>query len=354
MFRSRCPSGERNGSAEVGHETLIRNTDHSQKIYPSSMAHLELISAGEPVCVWTDVSRTFTIRLYPKVLERLGTEARLAAGTAPRRGLEMGGLLLGHVESQDDTTIFWIEGCQPESDVTRLHGARAKKEAKGIGIYRSQRRSQRLALQAPDVELLERCFNTSDALFLLLDPVPGTAAFFIRADGNLKCVHKCALAPPLSPAAVPRQTRTSRKGTGLAALITTLVLVATVIGISYFRRPSAQPDQRAPQHLQLNVERAGPGLRLLWDRNSSALRGASNAVVHIRDGDRQSDRDITPSEFQAGSITYVPRSSEVTFRLEVYSVKPITGSVLAINLLSPSAITSSPSGQSKWRQPPKQ
>ncbi len=318
------------------------------------MAHLELISAGEPVCVWTEPSRNFTIRLHPGVLERLGTESGLAVETALRHGLEMGGILLGHVESQGDTTTFWIEGYQPEPDVARLHGARAKKGAKGIGIYRSQTRSQRLALQAPDLELLERCFDTSDALFLLLDPVPGTAAFFIRTDGNVNCVHKFALAPPQSPVDVPRPTRTSPKGPSLAALITTLVLVSTVIGISYFLHPSA-PPQRAFQRLQLNVERAGPGLRLLWDRNSSAMRGASHAVVHIRDGDRQNDRDLTPAELNAGNISYEPRSSEVAFRLDVYSVKPnVTGSVVAVNLLSPSTMTSARSGESKWRQAPKQ
>jgi hypothetical protein len=266
----------------------------------------------------------------------------------------MGGILLGHVESRDDTTTFWIEGYQPESDVSRLRGSPAKKAAKGIGIYRSQTGSQRAAVQAPDVELLARCLDSSDALFLLLNPVPGTAAFFIRADGNLKCVHRFALAPPLSQAAAPPGIRTLRKGMGLAAWITTVALLATAIVISYFLRSSARP-QGAPQRLRLNVERAGPRLRLLWDRNSSDMRGASHAVVHIRDGDRQSDRDLTPAELNAGNISYEPRSSEVAFRLDVYSVKPnVTGSVLAVNLLSPSVMTSAPSGQSKWRQAPKQ
>jgi hypothetical protein len=345
-----------------------RNTDHSEAIYLSRMAHLDLTSTGKPVCVWTEGSRKFTIRLHPDVLGRLGTESRLAVRTARRRGHEIGGILLGHVESLDDTTTFWVEGSQPveseypsgpsrvlsESDPARLHGALAKKGANGIGIYRSQTRSQRLTMQAPDAGLLARYFDRRDALFLLLDPVPGIAGFFVRVDGNFKCVHEFALASPLSPVALHRQSRTSPSGPGLGAVVTTLVLAAAVSGISYFRRPSAPPDLQAPKHLQLNIERTGPGLRLLWDRNSSVLRGATRAVVHIQDGDYQSARDLAPPELSAGTFTYEPRNSEVTFRLDLYSVKPsATASVIAINLSPPSAIHHVPMSTSNLALAPK-
>ena len=54
-------------------------------------------------------------------------------------------------------------------------------------------------IQEPDVELFQQCFDTNDALFLMLGPVPGTAAFFVRADGKLKCVYEFALSGVISP-----------------------------------------------------------------------------------------------------------------------------------------------------------
>ena len=77
------------------------------------------------------------------------------------------------------------------------------------------------------------------------------------------------------------------------------------------------------------------------------MRTATRAVVHIDDGDHKTYRDLAPSEFTAGSFTYEPRSSEVTFRLDVYSAKPnASGSILAINLFPQSTIAQVP-----YRQP---
>ena len=92
------------------------------------------------------------------------------------------------------------------------------------------------------------------------------------------------------------------------------------------------------------MERAGPALRLLWDGNSSAVRGATRAVLHIQDGEQQSDRELTPSEFMAGQFTYQPQHPAVTFRLNVYAGEPnAIGLVQVMFPLSP--ITEAPSIQ---------
>jgi hypothetical protein len=364
------------------------------------MAHLGLSSVGEPVCIRTKPSRKFAIHVHPDILWRLGRDSRLAFKIAPCRGPEIGGILLGHAESQDDAMHFWIEGFErveseqrsgpsavsTEADIARLQETLTKNGTKSIGIYRSQTHSERSALLEPNVDLFERCFEARDALFLLLSPVPGIAAFFTREDGSLKCVHEVALAPSRSSVTMLRQGLTSpqvrshslphrelhntvssavtrsespekeaqgtaahpkfgpnvkKRWLGLAAVIATLVL--SVSGLAYFFHRSLPPEKRAPQSLRLNVERAGPSLRLVWDRNSSIMRTATRAVVHIDDGDHRSYRDLAPSEFSEGSLTYEPRSSEVTFRLDVYSAKPnASGSILAINLSPQSTLAQAP------------
>jgi hypothetical protein len=455
------------------------------------MAHAELASPGGPICTWTEASRKFAIHLSPEVIARLGTESWIAFKRVPRRGLEIGGILLGRTDSRDDTTTFWIEGSVPvesehksgpsyvlsESDFGRLQEALTRNKA-AIGLYRSQTRSEQLISQEPDVQLFGRCFDR-DALFLMLGPVPGVAAFFIWADGNLKCVHQFPLAsslssslalrrrdaspqvdlpaqpateiqvaPPLSVAddgldhqpspqnqdppeetsspdvsgqrldphrplktALKMKFRAEREAPGTAAVpipssalsgsgdikwniaarrwlvrlsdasrthsagVTkkawvlaaafALVLAATGGVLSYFSPHAAAPLAaalltpapvgRAPEFIRLNVERTGSSLRIFWDRNSSALRGATRAVLHIQDGDSQSDRDLAPSEFDAGSVTYEPKSSEFTFRLDAYSAGPnATGLVQVLNLSPQPAPAPDRSAAPKLPPAPKQ
>ena len=462
------------------------------------MAHAELASPGEPICTWTEASRKFAIYIRPEVIARLGTESWIGFKRVPRRGLEIGGILLGRADSQGDTTTYWIEGSVPvesehqsgpsyvlsESDFAHLQEALTRNGAASIGLYRSQTRSEQLVPQEPDVRLFgrcvdDRCFDNKDALFLMLGPVPGTAALFIRADGNLKCVHQFPLASSLSsslalrkrdaapqaelsvhPAAeiaaaiqdappssvadrgldhhpppqnqdspeemdnsnvsvqrpdphrvlktalkmrfsagmeppaqvAPRtsldaqgkdesgwriavrqslikfsdacRSRSSgvTRGGWILGAAFSLVLAATVGVLSHSSAhavtpqavapPAAPPPAvvRAPEYLSLRVERAGSSLRILWDRNSSALRDASRVVLHIEDGDSRSDRDLARSELDAGSIIYEPKSSELIFRLDVYSAGPnATGLVQVMNLSARPALAPNLSGAPKFK-----
>ena len=378
---------------------------------------MELSSARQPICSWNQASRTFAIHIPPEVVGSLATESLIAFKRVPRRGLEIGGILLGRMEVGEHTTTFWIEGFQPiesehrlgpsyvlsDSDFPRLQAALANNGTASIGIYRSQTRSEQLAVQQQDVDLFARCFDAGDALFLMLAPMPGKAAFFYRTDGELRCVHEFALVSSLS-SMTPRPARTSsqvnmlrqpspgtrsapsdfehmdfprtdqppppaalvktrnnllqeaatsrnslayrvwRTATGqapgnilnqwfgrrttaeksawaFAAAITLLVLTLSALSYS-LRRPNAAVRPVPPQYLQLSVDRLGTSLRLHWDRNASAILGGAHAILHIEDGGRESDRNLSPSEFKAGSITYEPKSSEVTFRLDLYSGEP--------------------------------
>jgi hypothetical protein len=71
----------------------------------------------------------------------------------------------------------------------------------------------------------------------------------------------------------------------------------------------------------------------VWDRTDSSLHGAIRTVLHIQDGNQQSDRNLAIDELSAGSILYQPKSADVAFRLDVYSVEPnASGSVQIVAL----------------------
>ncbi|HSR05850.1 MAG TPA: energy transducer TonB, partial [Bryobacteraceae bacterium] len=59
-------------------------------------------------------------------------------------------------------------------------------------------RSQQLVLEEADSKLFEKCFAGGDALFLLACPVAAKAAFFVREDGEMKCVYEFGLGSPFA------------------------------------------------------------------------------------------------------------------------------------------------------------
>jgi hypothetical protein len=391
------------------------------------MPNVEFLSATQPFCVWAQASRNFAIQIPPEVIGSLGTESLVALKRIPGRGLETGGILLGRTELRDDTTTFWIEGFAPiesehrfgpsyllsESDLAHFQRELTRNGTSSLGIYRSQTRSEKLAIQDADAGLFEKCFEISDNLFLMVAPLSRLGAFYFPEDGKLKCVHQFTLVSSLSSGATQGRTSSPQvnlqpppsaethiahaniarpsadqadalivasqssdltkppavvstingdagnmlsheaiegrspviklwrdcSGRGSGIKLMSLVMAAVTLAVltayllSYSVRHSAVPDHRALNYLYLTVERAGPALRLLWDGHSSAMRGATRAVLHVQDGDQQTDRELAPSEFLAGQFTYQPQHSAVTFRLNVYAAEP--DSIGLVQVMSP-------------------
>jgi TonB family protein len=372
------------------------------------------LSSDQTLCQWTEGPRKFAIHLAPGVIGPLGAESKMAFKRVPRRGLEIGGILLGRKETEGEITTFSIEGFQPiesehrtgpsyllsESDYVLLQAALAKNSAACIGLYRSHTRSDRPRLQEADTELFERCFEAGDALYLVLGPVAGVADLFVRTNSDLRCVHEFALAStresilalgqvvrpnPENPDSPAREgVETSRPGRSrrrdlplsgsgvgdfgtrldqpqpsllrgpkakavlhssirqgkwrLTAAVVFLALAATAAALSYFHSLSAvrSAGLREPEYLHLTVEQAGTALRIVWDRNSPAIRSATRGVLHIDDGTYHGDQSLAPSQLNSGRFLYEPKSTEERFRLDLYSVEPnATGTVAIITMSRP-------------------
>jgi hypothetical protein len=100
-----------------------------------------------------------------------------------------------------------------------------------------------------------------------------------------------------------------------------LLMIAAAVRITIGSRapaPAATPPGRthtAP--VALYVEHEGTALRLHWNPDADAVRGASKGALLIGDGPRQSRLDLDPAELRSGVASYWPESQGVDFKLEL-------------------------------------
>jgi hypothetical protein len=377
---------------------------------------------GQPLCVWTTDSGKFAAYVRPELLRRLAAEAWIGFKRVPRRGLEIGGLLLGRMDQRGGLTNFWIDGFEllesehrsgpsyilSESDFARLDAMIARHGSSCLGMFRSHTRTEPPVVLSADADLIEQHFGKSETLFLILVPIKGSAALFARSEGSLNCVYEFALAstatprtettqvedaqtaveaqalpesvPPLAlpgcvgiageppdapPALTEEQPPYSRKLFGydmknamwvIAGMVIPLALVlATSMFSPSVSRSAARKNNPLPRYLQLTVDQAGKSLTLHWDPNSPAIQNAERAILHVEDGEFQTDRHLAQRDLQNGVFTYQPKSSGVLFQIEIYSQQPSAfGVVQATNLArAPAAapIQSARADATTWRPP---
>ena len=354
------------------------------------MPDVSLSASAQALCLWTDDSKRFFLYADPDVINRIGVDVWTAFKKVPRRGLEIGGILLGHSATDGDIVNLRINDYQlvdsehrfgpsyllSDTDFSQLLGEVEKHGAATLGIFRSQTRSEGLEIERSDVETLEQCFASGNPLFLVLAPAARKAAFFARVEGQLKPVHEFPLsrltsailsagpstvrvpevarpaepvqppatelaslsralqnepAPPAPDAPVPeRPARRSglwREWLFAAAAIALLLAGAALGGLIRIRRPSSAPAA-APAFVRLKVQPAGSSLQLTWDPNAAELKGATHAALHIQDGSRQIDRELAPADLKIGTLSYDPKGADVIFRLDVYTAAPSASGVV--------------------------
>jgi hypothetical protein len=154
--------------------------------------------------VWSIPDKSVVVHLDIEVLERLGNEVMRGFGAVPKRGAEVGGLLLGSIE-QGQQTIVKIEDFEPVdcgykrgpsyllveedgqafADACRRWEKDPGKAAYAVGFYRSNTRDG-LKFAPEDVELMNHYFPEASDVALLIRPNAtraSMAGFFIREDG---------------------------------------------------------------------------------------------------------------------------------------------------------------------------
>jgi hypothetical protein len=154
--------------------------------------------------LWEAAGRGFEVHVNLDAIDALLAEIMRGFGAVPKRGAEVGGLLLGSIE-RGAVTIVRIDDFEPvECGYTRGPSyllspeereafdeacvrwrPDAAKDRYAVGFYRSHTRDG-LSLEPEDVDLMDRCFSGPSHVALLVKPFAtkaGPAGFFFRENG---------------------------------------------------------------------------------------------------------------------------------------------------------------------------
>jgi hypothetical protein len=166
---------------------------------------MEAVTQGVPgYYVWEIPGKPVAVHLHLDVVDRLLAEVMRGFGAVPKRGAEVGGILLGTIED-GDTSIVRIEDFEPVAceykrgpsyafagedgrefeEACERWRPDASRPAYAVGYFRSHTRDG-LALSAEDIELLARHFPAPSHVALLIKPFAtkvSTAGIFFREEG---------------------------------------------------------------------------------------------------------------------------------------------------------------------------
>jgi protein TonB len=121
-----------------------------------------------------------------------------------------------------------------------------------------------------------------------------------------------------APPAVRWSAKMARLAVLAAAQLVVIVLLFVYPGFLVHRASrSPAPPQQDSSPLTLRVEHSGGELMLTWNRESSAIKSATRAVLSISDGAQHENVDMDLAQLRNGSIVYSPSSSDIVFRMEV-------------------------------------
>ena len=153
---------------------------------------MEASTQGVPgYFVWQVPGQPAVVHLSIDVVDRMGADIMRGFQSVPKRGAEVGGVLLGTMESGGVNTIrikdFEAVPCTysrgpsyllTDTERASFEEVCQRRGAGAVGYYRSHTR-EGLALQPEDMQLLDGHFQ----LALLVKPFatkPGVAGFFVR------------------------------------------------------------------------------------------------------------------------------------------------------------------------------
>ena len=344
--------------------------------FPANARTVAVTQASVPAFFeWQIPEKPASIQLSLDLISRMNAPIVDAFKSLPRRGLEVGGILLGRVErgSPLNVTIEDFEAVESEhlhgpsyalspKDIERLQSRliywRSDPEngKSVVGYYRSNTRPS-LCMDDEDVRVARELFADPAQVFLLVKPAAmgeGTAGFFFWENGQIQRESSyrefpfdsaqlrrtefpllAATEPPSDAVPIvprlgppPRRVRAGSIGHDLLRWWWVPASVALFLA-GWWLRPHQHPSKPAvmktehalpANQLALNVERNGKSLKLVWDRNAPAVRHADGAALWISDGEHVKKINLDPGQLERGSVAYWPTTNDIDFRLEVYSV----------------------------------
>jgi hypothetical protein len=338
--------------------------------------------------VWELPGKSVVIHLNLLVVDRLSAEVMRGFGLVPKRGAEVGGLLLGTIE-EGPKTIVRVEDFEPVAcdykrgpsylftadDGAAFEDARAHATS-AVGFFRSHTRDG-MSLGPEDIELMENYFPSPSHIALLVKPFAtkvSLASFFFREDGlfqsaaplefpfrrreltgeeapprrsmlervprrrdafveETRVVHPTPLpeeefADPPAPSSdygyIPPPKPRTR---GWAIPLSfVFLLLGVVLGFqaALTMGPKGAAGGAGNYSLGLTVTKEGTNLSVKWDRDAPAIKAAQKGLLEIVDGSHTKPVDLDAAQLTNGNILFTNSSRTVRFRLTVYPQPGVT------------------------------
>jgi TonB family protein len=310
-------------------------------------------------------------------------EQAIAASVGAMPGMEIGGLLFGHVVEESSAVIIEVEGHRvlpstrppgqayglPADALANAPRSRADgQQPYVVGYFRTQNHSG-IALR-PQESALTSQFPDPNTVFLLIEVAAGRPVRAGILHWEPTGFGRTPVLFDVGEAARTKNTTTSgaaagyqtHEGAGLAqpgprritfktAIIAIVAssFVAGAVGAFWFSRRAAAPNAGiavAPlpssavpsSPLQLMVSRSGDGVLLTW--NTHAAPNAQSGQVVITDGDRPPQAVfLGADELRNGKIFYRVQSARLRFRVDLIDGgnKQLSDSVLVLGEPEPAA-----------------
>ena len=157
---------------------------------------------------WEIVGRPIAVKLSMDFVDRLLPEVMRGFGSMPRRGVEMGGLLLGTIDRSGDKPVVIVDDFEPvpcqhsrgttyqfsDEELVRFQDTASKwayaegKQTFAVGYYRSHTR-EGLGLTDEDLNIYNQILPDPLAICLLIKPFAtrvSQAGIFFRENGNVR------------------------------------------------------------------------------------------------------------------------------------------------------------------------
>jgi hypothetical protein len=147
--------------------------------------------------VWELPEKSVVVHLNLAIIDRLSAEIMRGFGAVPKRGAEVGGLLLGTIEEGEQTIVrveeFESVTCDYKRGPSYLFSAddggafddACSRSTSAVGYFRSHTR-EGMSLGPEDIELMENYFPSPSHIALLVKPFAtkvSVASFFFRENG---------------------------------------------------------------------------------------------------------------------------------------------------------------------------
>ncbi|HTP88332.1 MAG TPA: hypothetical protein VMJ34_15355 [Bryobacteraceae bacterium] len=346
--------------------------------------------------IWQSADSATVIHVSLDLVDGILNECMRGLGAVPKRGAEVGGVLLGNVSHEGPVRHIVLDAFEAvpieykhgpsylfsEDDAHLFAETMARLNSgqpQPVGFFRANTRDE-MELTAEDVDTLNRHFRAPDALALLIRPYstrPSMAGFVLPEGGGFQAgaapadeflfrrreieetleaqsaqagprvpyrpfavpvtPSKPEPAPPptpapahVSPVVAARQASAARPAPqpvaapapkrrvwwSMLPLSSMFLAVGILLGIQATLALRGVPAD--PWDLRLSLSGNASGVTLRWDQRATAVQAAKRGTVFIEDGLVKITRNLEAAELHGGSIVYIPTTSAVHFRLEVF------------------------------------